>query len=216
MSLVIWSPGDGDHGRVADRAFAENGDVGGAAADVDQHHAQFLFVFGQHRQARGQWLQDQVVHLQTAAAHALDDVLCRADRAGDDVHLHFQADAAHADRLAHVLLAIDDEFLREDVQDLLVGRDVDRLGGLDHARHVGRRDLLVLDRHHAARVEAADVAAGDAREDLADLAVGHQLRFFERFLDRLDGRLDVDDHAFLQPLGLGLAHADDLVGAVRP
>ena len=34
-------------------------------------------------------------------------------RAGDDVHLHFEPDAAHADRLAHVFLAVDDEFLRQ-------------------------------------------------------------------------------------------------------
>ena len=147
---------------MADRPIGEHRDVGGAAADVDQAHAQVLLVFGQHRHRRGERLQDQVVDFEAAAAHALHDVLRGRHRAGHDVHLDFQAHAAHAERLAHVLLAVDDEFLVEDVQDLLVGGDVDRLRGLDHAVDVELRDLAVLDRDHAVRVEAADVAAGDA------------------------------------------------------
>jgi hypothetical protein len=168
---------------VADRAIGEHRHVGGAAADIDQHHAQFFLVGRQHRIGRRHRLQDQVRHFQAAAAHALDDVLHRRHGAGDDVHLHFQADAAHADRLAHIFLAVDDEFLRHRVQQLLVGRDVDRFGRLDHARHVGRRHFLVLDGHHAAGIEAADMAARDAGIDIADLAVGHQLGFFQRALD---------------------------------
>ena len=50
------------------------------------------------------------------------------------------------------------------------------------------------------RVEAADVAAGDAGERRGDLAVGHQLGFLERALDRRHGGLDVDHHALLQAL----------------
>ncbi len=69
--------------------------------------------------------------LQAAAAHAFDDVLGRALGTGDDVDLGLQADAAHADRLLH-LLAVDDELLRLDQQQALVGGDVDRLGGLHH------------------------------------------------------------------------------------
>ena len=109
---------------------------------------------------------------------------------------------------------VDDEFLRHRVQQLLVGRDVDGLGRFDHARHVGRGDFLVLDRDHAARIERADMAAGDAGIDVADLAVGHQLGFFERALDRFDGGLDVDDDALLQALRLVLTESDDLVASV--
>ena len=38
----------------------------------------------------------------------------------------------HADRIANALLAVDDEFLRQHMQDALVGRNRHRLGGLDH------------------------------------------------------------------------------------
>ena len=88
--------------------------------------------------ARGARVQHQPLDFQPAAAHALQDVLGRALRAGDDVHLDLEPAAAHADRLLH-LVAVDDEFLRLDQQQPLVVRDVDRLGGLDHARHVDRR-----------------------------------------------------------------------------
>ena len=67
--------------------------------------------------------------------------------------------------------------------------------------------FLVADRDDAVRVQAAHVAAGDAGEHGVDLAAGHQLGFFHRALDRLHGRLDVDDHAFFQAARRMRAHA---------
>ena len=96
--------GDRDHGGVADRAAAEHREVGGAAADVDQAHAEVLLVVGQHRIARGQLLEHDVLDLEAAALHALDDVLRRAVGAGDDVHLRLEAHARHADRIADAFL----------------------------------------------------------------------------------------------------------------
>ena len=66
--------------------------------------------------------------------------------AGDDVHLGLQAHARHADRVADALLAVDDEFLRQHVQDLLVGGDRHRLGGVDDVLDVAVAHLLVADR----------------------------------------------------------------------
>ncbi len=48
--------------------------------------------------------------------------------------------------IADALLAVDDELLRQHVQDLLVGGDGDRLGGVDHVLDVAVGDLLVADR----------------------------------------------------------------------
>ena len=185
-------------------------DVGRAAADVEQAHAEILLVLGQHGARRRERLQDQVLHFDAATAHALDDVLRRGHRAGHDVHLHLQAHARHADRLAHVFLAVDDEFLAQHVQDLLVGRNVDRAGGLDRAVDVEHADLAVLHRDHPRGIEAPDVAAGDADESRADLAVGHQLGFLERALDRGHRRLDVDHDALFQAFRFVRAHAQDV------
>src|SRR6266581_2808775 len=206
--------GDRYDGRMADRAFAEHRDVARSAADVDQAHAELFFVLGERGERGRKRLQDQIVYLQAAAAHALDDILRGRHGAGDDVHLDLEPYAAHAERLAHAVLAVDDEFLGEDVQHLLVGRDRHRARRFDGALDVDRRHLLVLDRDHPRRVEALDVAAGDPGENALYLAVGHQLSFLERALDRVHRRFDVHDHAFLQAFGLVAAHADDVQAPV--
>ena len=195
---------------MADGALGPHGDVGGAAADVDQADTEILFVFGQHGIAGRQRLQDEVIDLQPATAHALDDVLGRGDSTGDDVRLYFQTHAAHADRLADAVLTIDDELLRQDVQDFLIGRDRHRLGGFDHPFDIAGGDFLVLDRHHAVRVEALDVAAGDAGVHILDLAVGHQLDFLDHPADGVHRLLDINDDALLQAARVLRAHADDI------
>src|SRR5574343_173899 len=143
----------------------------------------------------------------TAAAHALQDVLGGALRAGHDVHLDLEPAAAHADRLLD-LVAVDHELLRLDQQQALVVRDVDGLGGLDHAGDVHRGDLAVVAHdHHAGAVLAADVAAGDAGVDPLDLAGGHHLGLFQGLLDALHGGVDVDHHAALEAVRAGHAQA---------
>ena len=114
----------------------EHRHVGGASADVDHAYAEILLVLGEHRVARGELLEHDVVHRETAALHALDDVLRRAVGAGDDVHLGLEPHPRHADGIADALLRIDDVFLRQHVQDLLIGRNRDRLGRIDHALDV--------------------------------------------------------------------------------
>jgi len=67
----------------------------------------------------------------------------------DDVHANFQPHAdAHTDRLADVFLAVDDEFLRQHVQHLLIGRNVDRTRGLRRPAQRPQPNLAALDRHH--------------------------------------------------------------------
>ena len=95
----------------------------------------------EHRVARGELLEHDVLDLEAAALHALDDVLRGAVGAGDDVHLGLEAHARHADRLADAFLAVDDEFLRQDVQDLLVGRDRHGPRRVDHALDVAGASL---------------------------------------------------------------------------
>ncbi len=202
------------HGGVTDRAAAEHRDVGGAAADIHHAHAEILFILGEHGVARGQLLQHDVIDRQAAALHALHDVLRGAVRAGNDVDLGLQAHAGHADRIADAFLRVDDVFLRQHVQDLLVGRDGDRLGGVDHPLHVALHHLFVLDGHDAVRIEAAYVAAGDAGVHRMDFAARHELRFFDRALDGLDGGFDVHHHALLQAARRVAADADDFDRAV--
>src|SRR5690606_27094606 len=206
--------GNRNDGRMPDRTAREDRDVRRTAADIDETHAELLLVIRKHRVARCQLLEHDVLDRKPAALHALDDVLRRALRARDDVHLGFEAHARHADRLANAFLAVDEKFLRQDVQDLLVGRNRDRPRGIDHALDVFRSHFLVANRDDAVRVEAAHVAAGNARVGGMNLATRHQLRFFDGALYRLHGRFDVDDDPSLQsPRGMR-AEADDFDASV--
>ena len=53
------------------------------------------------------------------------------------MHLGFQAHARHTQWLAYALLVIDDVFLRQDVQHLLVRRNGNRLPGIQYAFDIG-------------------------------------------------------------------------------
>ena len=143
-------------------------------------------------------MQHHVADLETAAAHTLRQILDRGNSTGHDVDLDLEPNAAHAERIVNILLSIDDEFLRQDMEDLLVVGNCDRLRRFDNAVDVGLRYFLFFDRHHSARIQAADMAAGDARVHLAYPAIGHQLGFLDHPLNRRHRRLDVDDDAFLE------------------
>ena len=91
-------------------------------------------------------------------------LLRRALRARDDVHLRLEAHAGHADRIADAFLSVDDEFLRQHVQDLLVRGNRDGLRRVDDVLDVRVAHLAVAYRDDAVRIQAAHVAAGDAGE----------------------------------------------------
>jgi hypothetical protein len=59
------------------------------------------------------------------------------------------------------------------------------------------------------------VTARYAGPDVADLAIGHELGLFQCALDRVDRRLYVHHHAFLEPARRRAAHANDLEAAFR-
>jgi glyoxylase-like metal-dependent hydrolase (beta-lactamase superfamily II) len=78
------------------------------------------------------------------------------------------------------------------MQQLLVSRDIDGLGGLDDTLDVGSSDFFVTNGDHAAGIKTANMTASDAGPDGTNLTVGHQLSLFERALYRFDGRLDIE------------------------
>ena len=78
------------------------------------------------------------------------------------MHAHLKADATHAQRLTHIFLAINNEFLGQDMQNLLIGWQGDGACSFHHPIYVHLRDFALLDFHHAMRIQALDVAARDA------------------------------------------------------
>ena len=101
------------------------------------------------------------------------------------------------------------------MQKLLVGRDVDRAGRFDNTGDVCRGHFLVLDRDHAARIETADMAAGDTGINVPYLAVRHQFRLFKSGLNGFHSRLDIDDDTLFESFRLMLSQTDHFVSSVR-
>src|SRR5438046_4415272 len=108
---------DADHGGVPEAAALVDRDIGRAAADVADRGAELLLVLGQHGLARGDLLGHGLRYRYAGTVHARDDVLRRALAAGDDVYVHLEASPGHPDRRADAVLFVDDEVLRQHVQD---------------------------------------------------------------------------------------------------
>src|SRR5215470_7485060 len=128
----------------------------------------------------------------------------------------FETGARHPDRRADAVLLIHHEVLREHVEDLAPGRQCDCFCGVDGSPHVVAGDLTVLPRdgYDAATVEALDMRSRKREMYGIDLDARHQLRLFDRLLDRFHGGIDVDDHATLDATRFGGADADDVERAV--
>ncbi len=188
---------DADDARVPQAAALEDREVGRAAADVDERHAELFLVRSQHRLAGSELFDDRVDDADAGAVHACDDVLRRCCAAGHDVDVHFEPGARHAHRRADAVLVVDDEVLRQHVQNLASRRQGNRLGGIDRAPHVVAGNLAVLarDRDDAAAVESLDVRARDGDVDRVDFDTGHQLCLLDGAFDGVDRRLEVHDRA---------------------
>src|SRR5581483_5214404 len=137
-------------------------------------------------------------------------VLARAHRPGHDMDARLEPDARHPDRLLDPVLLVDDEFLRQDVEHLLIGRQRDRPRRVDHALDVALSDLPRPDGDDPVAVEALDVAACGAGDDRPDLARRHQLGFLDGLPDRLDGPVHVVDDTLAESARRRGADADDV------
>ncbi len=203
---------------VPDGAALEDHQVGRAGADVDERHAHLLLVRRQDGVGGGELLEDDLLHLDTGAVDAVDQVLRRRDGGGDDVHVRLQLRAGHADRVVDAVLVVDHELLRQDVEDLALGGDVHGARRRHDALHVLARHLVIPpgDRHHPAAVETPHVRAGDADEGAVGRAAGHQLRLLDRLLDRGDAGVEVDHHPLAHAARRGGAEAQDVDRPVFP
>ena len=82
------------------------------------------------------------------------------------------------------------------MEDFLISRNRNRLRCIDHPINVRLEHLSVSDRNDAMRPHAADMTASNAGVHRLDLTSCHQFCFFDRALDRLHGRFNINHHAF--------------------
>jgi len=109
-------------------------------------------------------------------------------------------------------MAVDDEFLREHMNDLAIIGKRDRFRGIDGTKDIFPRDLSILVRYsnHGSAVEAFDVTAREADMRALDLDTGHELGLVHHPLDGIHCLLEVYDHPFAQSFGSGGADTDDV------
>src|SRR4029078_11851037 len=102
---------------MSDACIQIYGQLSGTPSEVDHRHTQVAFFLTEHRFTRGQWLQNNVDHIESSAIDTLDDVLCGGVSARDHVHVHFQTIAGQPQRLSDTFLSIHHEFPWQDMKD---------------------------------------------------------------------------------------------------
>src|ERR1041384_1564306 len=162
--------------------------------------------------ARSERLQHHIADVESGALHALVDVLGRSHEPRNNMDVRLEADARHADRVAHTVLSVDDELLRYHMDDSPVRRKRHALGVLDEAVHVGLRDFVLgpADRDHSPALKALDVVARDADDHRLDLDPRTRFRLGYRALDGADRLVDVCHDAARQSVGRAPPHAEDV------
>ena len=141
--------GNGNNRGMADCAIGINRDVGCTATDIDNAHAQIFFVFSQNGVTACQRLKHDLIHLQAAALDTFLDILQSSVRTGNDVYTGIQTHAAHADRLFHTGLVVDDVLLNHGMQDIVIRRNIDGFGRFDGTIDVGLRYFAIFNFDHA-------------------------------------------------------------------
>src|SRR5690606_22998011 len=114
--------------------------------------------------------------------------------------------------IGHAVLPVDDELLRDHVQDLAVGGHGYMGGVFEQSLHVALRDLVVAvgDGDDAAALEALHMVSRDADDDALDGHVGGAFGLLHGGTHGGHRLVDVDDHTPVQALAFGDAHAEDV------
>src|SRR5262249_12287407 len=149
---------DADDCRVPQAAALVNRDVRCPTANIDERDAKLFFVLRQDGLTRRELLDDCLRNSHAGTIYAGPDVLRRALISRNDVNVDLEASTGHADGSADSVLLVDDEILRQDVEDFAPSRERNRLCGVNRTPYVFTRDLPILsgDRNHAAAVEPLD------------------------------------------------------------
>ena len=176
------------------RPLTPNSNISGATTNIDHRHAKVLFVLRKHRLRRSKLLKYNVSDRQPTTLRTLDDVLSAGDRTSNNVHLGLKTHSAHPQRLANTVLVINDELLRQDVYHLAIKRHSNSTRRVNYPLDIRLSNLTVFYRNNAITVETLDMTASNAGVNLRDLTTSHQLSILNGALDRLNRRLDVDDH----------------------
>src|SRR5580658_1819025 len=203
-------------GGVADYAAGEGDHFGGAAADIEQAGAEFAFILREACFGGSERLKHGIVHAHAGAIYGGDDILSSGAGGGDDVDVGLEALADHADRVADIILRVERKFLRKNVQDFAIFRQLHAAGCFDGASHVV---ALHIARARAYGDAATAIHAAHMRAGYADQRGFHgdtdeSFGFFDGATNGADREIEVDDLTFTPAFGFGRAECREFHAAV--
>ena len=122
---------DGNRAGMGHHTVRVDNQVRGARADISQANAEILFVGAKNAVRRHQRFADDVVDMQTGAIRRGHNILRCAGRRRDHMQVHFEPSRHHACGIANARLIIENELLRQKVQDFAIVRQRNRARLLD-------------------------------------------------------------------------------------
>lgn len=207
---------EGDDGGMSDDSVVEYGDVGGAAADIDQGDTGLFFFVGEHGLGAGDRFEGEIADFESGFFDAAEQVVDGSNLACNDVEVGLEAHAAHPDRIANALLVVHREFLRKYVDDFVARGQHELEHVVDEPVDVAAADfgVVAVAGQQSAVLEAFDVLASDADLHDAEFHAGLPFGYFDGFFDRVYRFFDVADHAAQDACAFDLAEAEHLKFAV--
>jgi hypothetical protein len=113
------------------------------------------------------------------------------------VYADFQTRRHHAERIVHTGLLVEDEFLRQQVENFAICRQLHGSGFLDGLADFVASNLAGTraERDSAVRVQAAHVRSGNSDQRVLDSCSRRIFRAFDRFLNRTDRFFQINNDA---------------------
>src|SRR5213593_1525323 len=121
---------------VTHHASAEDKQFGGAAADVQEATAEVALVLREAGFRGSERFENCIGDEDASLVRGGDEILGGGDGGSDEMNVHFQPLANHADGVANAVLGIHHEFVRKDMKDFAVFGQGDVASGVDGAAHV--------------------------------------------------------------------------------
>ena len=189
---------DRHHAAVPDHTFVINDELARPSANIQQADAQLALIGLEHTLGAGQRLEDGVQNFHAGAIQRGHSVLRHGGKRSHYMHLHLELGTQHAGGIAHAVLLIHNELLRQQMHDLPIWRQRYRPGFFHGVADIVTSDLASArsQSDSATAVHAAQMHAANAHHGGFHRHARRSFGFFHCTLDTDYGFLQVHDGAF--------------------
>ena len=187
---------------MPDPALDKDRHIGRTTANIYQHNPPILVFGTQHRFTRSEGLEYKLIDPDTRLLYAPDQVLDGHDLTRHDVRLNLETKATHADWVTNALMAVEDVGSWDDMDNLTLGGNRNRLCRLNGTGDITARNLLIRTLHcyNATAVERRDVPPTHPHKSCPDSIPCESLSLLDARLNRTDRVVNVYDDTFVQAL----------------